>query len=202
MDGTLLDQRFDNWFWQEHIPSHYAQSRGLSEQAACVELAPMFQAVKGTMRWYCLDYWSEVLALDIAALKRMALGRVGYLPGAEAFLAKLRSSGKRRVLVTNAHPLTLSIKNEQVGLTEHFDACYSTHAFGSPKEDRAFWPRLEAEEGFAPERTLFVDDSLPVLDAAHEFGIAWLRAVRLPDSGRPAQETGRYAAVDRVSDLM
>ena len=20
MDGTLLDLRFDNWFWQEHVP--------------------------------------------------------------------------------------------------------------------------------------------------------------------------------------
>ena len=34
MDGTLLDQRFDNWFWQEHIPSRYAQSKGLSQAAA------------------------------------------------------------------------------------------------------------------------------------------------------------------------
>jgi hypothetical protein len=21
MDGTLLDLRFDNWFWQEHVPA-------------------------------------------------------------------------------------------------------------------------------------------------------------------------------------
>ena len=91
---------------------------------------------------------------------------------------------------------------EQVRLTEHFDACYSTHAFGAPKEDAVFWPRLSARESFEPERTLFVDDSLPVLDAAHEFGIAWLRAVRLPDTGHPPQDTGRYPAVDGVIDLM
>jgi GMP/IMP 5'-nucleotidase len=202
MDGTLLDQRFDNWFWQEHIPHRYAQSKGLSHPAATAALAPKFHAVKGTMQWYCIDYWSEELDLDIAAIKRTELARVGYLPGAEAFLSKLKASGKRRVLVTNAHPVTLSIKNEQVRLTEHFDACYSTHAFGAPKEDVAFWPRLNARETFAPERTLFVDDSLPVLDAAHEFGIAWLRVVRLPDTGRPPQDTGGYAAVDGVDDLM
>jgi 5'-nucleotidase len=202
MDGTLLDQRFDNWFWQEHVPGHYAQARGLSPEAAGALLAPKFHAVKGTMQWYCIDYWSEALELDIAAIKRSALARVSWLPGAEEFLAKLESRGKRRVLVTNAHPVTLSIKNEQVGLARRFDACYSTHAFGAPKEDAAFWPRLNAQERFAPERTLFVDDSLPVLDAAHEFGIAWLRAVRLPDTGRPPQDTGRYTAVDKVADLM
>jgi putative hydrolase of the HAD superfamily len=106
------------------------------------------------------------------------------------------------VLVTNAHPLTLAIKNEQVRLTARFDACYSTHTFDAPKEDADFWPRLLAKEQFLPQRTLFVDDSIAVLDAAHRFGIAWLRAVRLPDSRRPAQDTGRYAAVDRVADLM
>ena len=127
---------------------------------------------------------------------------MGFLPGAQEFLSKLELLGKRRVLLTNAHPVTLAIKNEQVRLSDHFDACYSTHSFHAPKEDAAFWPRFNARERFDPQRTLFVDDSIPVLDAAHRFGIAWLRAVRLPDSAAPAQETGHYAAVDGVADLM
>lgn len=202
MDGTLLDQRFDNWFWQELIPRRYAAARGLSEAAARELLAPRFQAVRGTILWYCLDYWSGALDLDIAAIKRAELDKVGYLPGAREFLEKLAASGKRRVLVTNAHPATLEIKDEQARLTRHFDAVYSTHSFRAPKEDASFWPRFHGREQFAPGRTLFVDDSLPVLDAAHDFGIGWLRAVRLPDSGRPPQHTGRYAAVDRVDELM
>jgi putative hydrolase of the HAD superfamily len=202
MDGTLLDLRFDNWFWQEHIPSHFAAANGLSAAEAWAQIAPRFRAVRGTIQWYCIDHWSLELGLDIAAIKRAALAKVGYLPGARRFLSKLKLRGTRRVLVTNAHPGTLAIKNEQVRLTEYFDACYSTHSFGIPKEDRAFWPQLRAAEPFAPQRTLFVDDSLPVLDAARDFGIAWLRAVRLPDSGRPAQDTGAYEAVDGVDDLM
>jgi putative hydrolase of the HAD superfamily len=202
MDGTLLDQRFDNWFWQEHVPSRYAELRGLPRAAAWEALAPKFEAVRGTMQWYCIDYWSAELGLDIAAIKREALHRVAYLPGARDFLGRLKAAGKRCVLVTNAHPLTLAIKNRQSRLTDHFDAWYSTHAFHAPKEDARFWPRLKAREPFDPQRTLFVDDSLPVLDAAHAFGIAWLRAVRRPDSGRPRQDTGRYVAVDGVADLM
>jgi HAD superfamily hydrolase (TIGR01509 family) len=206
MDGTLLDQRFDNWFWQEHIPGRYAKLHGLAQSAAWDLLVPKFQAVRGTIQWYCLDYWSAQLGLDIAAIKREVLGgagqKVDYLPGALEFLGKLQASGKRRVLVTNAHPVTLAIKNEQSRLTDHFDACYSTHAFHAPKEDALFWPRLNTREPFVRERTLFIDDSLPVLDAAHTFGIAWLRAVRLPDSGRPPQDTGRYISVDGVADLM
>jgi FMN phosphatase YigB (HAD superfamily) len=202
MDGTLLDLRFDNWFWQELIPSRYAAANGLSEAQTQGLLAPKFVEVRGTLQWYCIEYWSRELGLDIGGIKREALARIDFLPGAREFLSKLKDSGKRCVLVTNAHPKTLAIKNERVALTQYFDACYSTHPFAAPKEDAAFWPRLAAEERFQPQRTLFVDDSLSVLDAARDFGIGWLRAVRRPDSGRPPQHTGDYVAVDRVADLL
>src|SRR5579863_7846882 len=39
MDGTLLDQRFDNWFWQELVPSRYAAANGISPQQAWTLLA-------------------------------------------------------------------------------------------------------------------------------------------------------------------
>jgi len=87
-------------------------------------------------------------------------------------------------------------------LTQYFDTCHSSHSFAYPKEHAQFWPRLAAEEPFAPHRTLFVDDSLPVLNAARDFGIGWLRAIRRPDSGLPPQPTGDYAAVDKVADLL
>jgi putative hydrolase of the HAD superfamily len=202
MDGTLLDLRFDNWFWQELIPQRYAAANGLDLAAATDLLAPKFVAAQGTLNWYCIEYWSRELDLDIGAIKRSALPRVEYLPGAEDFLSRLGALGKRRVLVTNAHPHTLSLKNERVALKRYFDALYSTHPFEYPKESAQFWPRLLAEEGFDPARTLFVDDSLHVLAAARVFGIGWLRAVRRPDSGRPAQATGEFAGIDAVADLL
>src|SRR5450755_1611838 len=66
MDGTLLDLRFDNWFWQELIPRRYAAANGLSPSAALELLKPRFHAARGTMQWYCIDYWSRELGLDIA----------------------------------------------------------------------------------------------------------------------------------------
>jgi 5'-nucleotidase len=202
MDGTLLDLRFDNWFWLTLIPAHFAALHGLSEAEALEALRPKFQNVAGTLQWYCIDYWSSELGLNIAALKRAALARVGFLPGAETFLRKLRLTGKRVVLVTNSHPVTLAIKNERVALMQYFDACYSTHPFAVPKEHADFWPRLIAHEAFLPSRTLFVDDNLAVLESARRFGIAHLRAVRHPDSGEPAKMTGDFAAVDGVAELL
>jgi HAD superfamily hydrolase (TIGR01509 family) len=202
MDGTLLDLRFDNWFWREHIPDHYARRRGLDPAAARAQLAPKFHAALGTIDWYCIDHWSRELDLDIRQIKRAVRHEVRYLPGAEQFLAKLAVSGKRRVLITNAHPETLAIKNEQIALAAHFDASYSSHRFALPKEDPEFWSRFRAEEPFEPARTLFVDDSVPVLEAARRHGIAWLRAVRRPDSALPPNDIATFPAVDRVCDLL
>jgi putative hydrolase of the HAD superfamily len=202
LDGTLLDLRFDNWFWQEHIPIHYARRSGLDTAAAVALLTPKFHAVRGTMPWYCIDHWSRELGLDVRALKRAVRHEVAFLPGAEQFLIKLARTGKRRILVTNSHPETLAIKSEHVPLAAHFDATHSSHSFEVPKEHPEFWARFSVREPFDPARTLFVDDSIPVLDAARRFGIAKLRAVRRPDTGRPPNEIVDYVAIDSVAELL
>jgi len=202
MDGTLLDLHFDNWFWREHIPAHYARQRGMDPQRARVILEPKFRAVMGTMQWYCLDHWSRELQLDIAALKRAVRHEVRFLPEAERFLSRLATTGKRRVLVTNAHPETLAIKTTQVPLDAHFDASHSSHRFSVPKEDPRFWARFRECESFDPARTLFVDDSIAVLESARRYGIAWLRAVRQPDSTRPPHEITGFPAVIRIAELL
>ena len=201
MDGTLLDLQFDTWFWMTLVPTHYAALHGISVDEAKMRLRPKFVDIAHTLQWYCIDYWTRELGLEIAALKRTVRGRVGYLPGAEAFLQRLSSSGKRVVLVTNSHPETLAIKDERVALTRYFHATYSTHAFGVPKEHADFWPLLSRCEKFDPQRALFVDDSMPVLESARRFGIAHIRAVRQPDSGAPPQNTRDFIGIDGVAEL-
>src|ERR1700733_3642022 len=89
MDGTLLDLRFDNRFWLECVPEHYAAARGISAGEARTQLQPKFREVTGTMSLYCVDYWSRELNLDIRALTRASLPGVNFLPGAVAFLERL-----------------------------------------------------------------------------------------------------------------
>lgn len=202
MDGTLLDLRFDNWFWQDLIPEHYARVHGLSAQRTREILRPKFLASMGTLDWYCVDYWSRELGLEVTRIKQTVREHVQFLPGVEVFLAMLKRKRKRAVLVTNAHPATLAIKNQHVDLRQYLDFCYSTHPFGVPKEHPDFWARFHAAEPFDRDRTLFIDDSVPVLQAAANFGIRELRAVRHPDSGRGAKATGDFIAIDGVAQLI
>ncbi|MNC90233.1 GMP/IMP nucleotidase YrfG [compost metagenome] len=86
------------------------------------------------------------------------------------------------MLVTNAHAGVLELKMHHTDLEQHFDAVYSAHEFGVPKEGAGFWERLRAVEPFDPQAALFVDDSLPVLAAARASGIAQVVAITRPDA--------------------
>ena len=202
MDGTLLDLKFDNWFWMQHVPAMYGLKHGLTPDQASEQLAPRFAARQGQLAWYCIDHWSQELSLDIRQLKHAQREQIGWLEGAADFLERLKHTGKQRWLVTNAHPDAYGLKNDQLGLAAHFNAVYSTHPLGVPKENPAFWPRLMQVAPFDPARTLLVDDSLPVLRAAQAFGVRWLHCICRPDSRHPPREPGEFVGIHSVAELL
>jgi 5'-nucleotidase len=202
LDGTLLDLDFDNHFWQTLVPRVWGAARGLDPETARRMLDPRFAACAGTLPWYSTEYWSAELGLDIAALKRQDAERIRWLPGAQRFLAAARARGKRLVLLTNAHPKALALKHERTGVLDHFDASFSSHDLGSPKEDPRFWEALALIEPFDPGRSLFVDDSAAVLRAARDAGIGLIRAIRRPDSAREAHLHEEFQAIDALVELL
>ena len=202
MDGTLLDLHFDNHFWQEYVPERYAASRGLDVPTAKAILTPIFRRAEGTLDWYCLDYWSRELELDIASLKRDVAELIAIKPHAIEFLDAVRGANKRAVLVTNAHRKSLALKLERIRLDGHLDSLISAHDFGSPKETSNFWLRLQKVEPFDPSRTLLIDDTLSILRAARAFGIAQLLAVARPSSQHPTRATEEFAALENFRDIM
>jgi len=202
MDGTLLDLHFDNHFWLEHMPRRYAELCETSLEAARAELMRRYKQVEGTMDWYCLDYWSNELGLDVAALKQEVEHLIAVHPYVTTFLDAVRAGGRRVVLVTNAHMKSLQLKMERTQLSGHLDAVYCAHDFGRPKEDPQFWALLRTAEPFAPARTLLVDDSLSVLSSARDFGIGQLLCVHQPDSQAVDKDVGEFEAIRSFRDIM
>lgn len=202
MDGTLLDLHYDNHFWLTHVPQRYAERHGMALAEAHADLSVRYQRVAGTMQWYCVDYWTQELALDIEKLKAEVDHLIGVHPHVTEFLPALRASGKRVTLVTNAHFKSLSLKMRRTGLNEYFDAIICAHDLGMPKEQSGFWEKLQTLESYTPETTLLVDDSLPVLRSARDYGIAHLLAVHRPDSKQPSKNVEEFEAISSFRDIM
>ena len=203
MDGTVLDLHFDNLFWLDALPRRWGERHGVPAEEAIARLRSRFDARRGTLEWYCVDHWSEELDFDIAGLKAEMRAHIRYLPGAIGFLDAVRVLGKRLLLTTNAHPISLGVKNRVAGLEWHFDELVSSHEFGVPKEDAGFWTLLERNHDVDPADTLFVDDSAAVLEAARAAGVGQVYQVLLPDSTQPLREPlPGFPAIRGLADLM
>src|SRR5690349_23975979 len=138
LDGTLLDQAYDNHIWRDLVPQRFAIANSMELHAAYAEIARLFAARSGTIDWYSIDYWSRTLGIDIGALHREVRSHVAWLPGAREFLVNMRAQGKRLVLLTNSHPTALAVKHEESGVLNFLDAAITSHDFGAPKEHPAF----------------------------------------------------------------
>lgn len=202
MDGTLLDLNFDNHFWQEFVPLKFSEKAGIPIELAKRQLEPRFKSMEGKLEWYCLDYWSEALDLDIVGLKAEISGLIAVLPHVTEFLEKVRQSSRKLILVTNAHRDSLGLKMDKTCLQAFFDAIICSHDFGLAKEQAGFWPLLQKRHPFAKEHTLLVDDSPAVLHSASQFGIAHLVSVSKPDSTRPKKQIADFPAIEDFRELM
>jgi putative hydrolase of the HAD superfamily len=201
LDGTLLDQAYDNHIWRDLVPQRFALLHAMELHAAYAEIAERFRERSGTLSWYDIEYWSRTLEIDIGALHREVRSHVAWLPGAQDFLKRMRAMRKRLLLLTNSHPIALAVKHEQTGVLDYLDVAVTSHQYGAPKEDAAFWSAVVADLKFDPARSLFADDNTKMLAAARSAGVRWVYGVRHWDSRGSRREHQDHPAVDAVADL-
>jgi putative hydrolase of the HAD superfamily len=202
MDGTLLDLHFDDYFWREHVPKRYAEKNGLGIQEARESLFSRYQSFRGTLEWYSVDFWSQELDLDIEVLKHEIDHLIDIHPFVPEFLDKIRSLGKRAVLVTNAHGKSLDLKMKRTRLGNKLDSLICAHDIGIPKEDPQFWYMLNKTEPFNIRTTLLVDDNRDVLLSARSYGIEFLIAISKPNSKQPAAEVAGFTTVENFREIL
>ena len=202
MDGTLLDLHYDSHFWLNVIPQQHALAKNISFEVAQADISKRYQAVSGKIQWYCSDYWEQQLNLPIMELKRQSKHLIKVRDDVPYFLTELKKAGKELILLTNAHPECVMLKFEQTAIDNYLDGVVSTHEYGVSKEQQSLWQQVQSDLGFNKSRTLFVDDSVPVLNAARQYGIEHLLAVANPDSQQPHNDIADYLNVTDYRKLI
>jgi len=202
MDGTLLDLHFDNHFWLKYIPQIYADDNQISLEQSKQKLFPKMEAVKGKLEWYCLDFWSKELGLNIARHKAEIAHLITPRDGAIEFLNFVKQSGKQQLLVTNAHRDSLDLKIATIDIKQYFHHLISSHDYGMAKEHPDFWQKLQLHHPIDFSRTLFIDDSNNVLEAAQKAGIKYVLDIAKPDSKKPNKPSSSFPQLHHFSDIM
>jgi len=202
MDGTLLDLHFDNHFWLKHVPSCYAEKHGLTQDEADKHLMERYTEARGSLNWYCVDFWTRELALDIEKLKHDISEKISIRPEVIDFLSWLNKNNKRVVLVTNAHPASLNLKMDKTNLHVHFDKIINSHDIGKAKEHEGFWEELQAYESYDKRNTMLIDDNLEVLACAKQYGIEYCYGIEQPDSKGATIISENFVALKSFKEIL
>ena len=202
MDGTILDLAYDSHIWLKLIPSIYADNMNISIDDASSILQKEVLKMENSLKWYCIDHWSELLDMDILGAHELEKDKIRYLPGAESFLKKVSKSEIRTILVTNSHRDTLNLKIKETGLDKYFNDIYISHDFDAPKENQLFWKRFQSVECFVKNKTIFVDDNVNVLKSAEKFGLGSLIQILYPDSSSAEIKKSQFKGIRNLTQLL
>ncbi len=201
LDGVLIDLCFDHELWRQVLPEAVAQQSNKSLDEVRRELYGGMRPPYGIHN-YCVDYWSTRSGCDVRALHRARQHRMMFRAGTRAFLEFLRKQSCSTVIVTNAHPYSLQLKDQATGICKWVHESYSAHEFGISKDYTEFWSRLADRVSYTPSRSLYIDDRPELLEVAEKYGIKHLVTVEQPDSTNTRKIHTRYQCISEFNELM
>ncbi|QPQ80587.1 GMP/IMP nucleotidase [Aggregatibacter actinomycetemcomitans] len=202
LDGTLIDLYFDHRFWKNIVPQAYADKFKVSVEQSRELIHRRYQQLKFSMQWYCIDFWAENLDLPLRELLQQQRDYIKVRSDVYPFLQAAHERHKKLILLTDSHPFSLQEKLKHCDLAPHFDLLLSSHQFNAPKVEQSLWHRLQQFTPFDPGRTLFIDDTEPVLDSAKQFGIAYTIGVENPDSTLADKSFARHFSIKNYRTLL
>ena len=161
MDGVILDNTYDNNFWQNQIPAVLAEQKGCGFEDAKRLAVQIFNYKKNTMDWYDLDYWSNMLDIDIEQQKRLpeSYDKIKLYDGVFDILRKIKKD-RKIILITNAHRKTLNIKLKKYDLSPYFDDMVCAHELHYVKEDIQLWYMLRSKYQLDFKKTILIEDTI------------------------------------------
>ena len=174
MDGVILDNTYDNDFWQNQIPRVLSEKRNISFDDAKRLAIQIFNFKKNTKDWYDLDYWSNMLGIDIEAEKRSeeSLSKIKLYDNVINTLIELKKNASL-ILITNAHRKTLNIKLEKFNIDPYFDEMICAHELHYVKEDLQLWYMLRSRYKLNFDKTILVEDTINNINVALSAGISY-----------------------------
>lgn len=198
MDGVILDNTYDNNFWQNQIPGVISKNKNISFEDAKRLAVQIFNYKKNTKDWYDVDYWSNMLNIDIEAEKRSSISfnRIQLYEGVTETLNKLKDNF-RLILITNAHRKTLNIKLEKYDLSPYFENMICAHELHYVKENIQLWYMLKSRFKLDYTKTLLIEDTINNIKVGLSAGIS--QAVYLGDESY--EDSKKILKLSSINDI-
>ena len=171
IDGVILDQAFDNYYWSELVPMEISKMNSISLIESKKQVALMGRDLAGTLSWYEIEHWEQKFCIDLIEPARKNASRIKFLPSAQESLKKLNALNKKIIFLTNCDARLLSVKSDAVPIMQYCTAFQSSTDLGIIKEDENYWPIVFDKFNIDPATSLFIDDNKQIVMAADRAGI-------------------------------
>ncbi len=165
VDGTLVDQRFNDIIWEEEIPRQVAMIRGWDfEQAKDYVLREYSRIGDKDIRWYDINYWLKKFGISSPArdiLKKWEK-EIRVYPDVLPVLTRLKERFKL-IIITCMPRIFL---DEKIHTFSHlFERVFSTISDFKEVKSPSLYRRIAQILGVPPGDILHIGDH-PVLDVA------------------------------------
>ena len=177
LDGVILDLAYDKKFWELWLPEQVTRQTNKSIEEAKAEIMTEIDIQRGTLNFYDLNYWDDLLNVDCMQIFQEKEERCSYLAGSYEALQRLSTLKNPKYILTNGDPRIQEYKAETQNFLEFFDSIFYSMHVGYPKESKEFWALARHNLNLEFEDAIFIDDDLKVVTAAAKDGIkqvAWI----------------------------
>ncbi|MBU2559569.1 HAD family hydrolase [archaeon] len=159
VDGTLVDGRFADMFWNDGVPKLYAEKVGLSFDEAKDYLQGRYDEIGDCdLRWYLPEYWFAELGIDKNP-KELVMEyacEIDVFPEVPEVLRKL---SEKYMLVASSNAPRIFLEESIKGLCEYFKHTFSsTTDFGLVKKLPEFYHTLFEVLHIEPSELVHVGD--------------------------------------------
>ncbi|MFP4118505.1 MAG: HAD family hydrolase [Candidatus Woesearchaeota archaeon] len=164
LDGTLSQEEYDHFLWNELLPQLYAKRYKIPLEKAksfvYTEYNELWEATKG--EWFDIDFW--IYRYDLHHSPEDVLGmirdKINHYDDVEETLKKLTEKGHELIITTSASKRLVKEKLDVGNLKQYFSRAISiAEDFNSKSKSSEIYKRIIEMLGIKPEEFLHVGDS-------------------------------------------
>jgi HAD superfamily hydrolase (TIGR01549 family) len=159
VDGTLVDGKFADLFWNDGVPKLYAEKRGISFEEAKGYLQERYDEIGDCdLRWYLPEYWFSELEIDANPqdLIKEYICEICIFPEVPEVLERLK---ERYTLIACSNAPRMFLEESIKGLCKYFNHTFSsTSDFAMVKKLPDFYHNVFDALKIKPEEMAHVGD--------------------------------------------
>ena len=171
LDGVIFNLEYDIKFWELWLPEHVASQSNQNLEEIKTKIQAEIDAQRGTLNFYNLNYWDDLLNVDCMEIIREQEEKCSYLQGSYEALQRLSTLKNPKYILTNGDPRAQEYKAETQNFLEFFDSIFYSMQTGYSKEQEEFWALARHNLNLDFEDAIFIDDDFKVVTAAIKAGI-------------------------------